>query len=324
MVLLDLMDVEVLICRMQRVEEVGYDRDDRLYFVLDDNRLYRRTDPEIPSPKASKPKPKANTRKARAAARKRRKISQSGTAQEDEDEDKDENAANGDADQDTFGGMKWECIAVTLPEYQEFLKSIQKTKDPDEQILRDRITDDVLPVIEKLEEAQQKKIARREKELLNLQKLASAKRSSRIAGKHEKERQEQEAAEEARKRQAELVAARKDAERQKKIEKERNDRMKTREQRTKEREQRRQQHEEELAKIAEEKKRIENGEGRISERQLKAEMKKRKESLEALQQPEEWVFDCSGCGMHGENLVGLTLGFSQLLFANLFSGRWLT
>ncbi|KAK2760815.1 hypothetical protein FQN54_002053 [Arachnomyces sp. PD_36] len=286
-----------------RVEEVGYDSDERLYFVLDDNRLYRRTDPEIPAPKTAKPKPKANTRKARAAARKRRKLSQTGAAQDgDEDEEKDENAANGEGDQDTFGGMKWECIAVSLTEYQDFLKSIHRTKDPDEQILRDRLTEDVLPVIEKLEEAQQKKIARREKELLNLQKLASAKRSSRIAGRQEKEKQEQEAAEEERKRQAELIAARKDEERQKKIEKERMDRMKTREQRTKEREQRRLQHEEELARIAEEKKRLENGEGRISERQLKAELKKRKESLEALQQPEEWVFDCSGCGMHGENL----------------------
>ena len=281
---------------------MGYDRDDRLYFVLDDNRLYRRTDPEIPPPQAAKAKPKANTRKARAAARKRRKTSQSTAAQDEDDEEKDENG-EAEAD-DTFGGLKWECIAVSLAEYQDFLKSIQKTKDPNEQILRDRLTDDVLPVIEKLEEAQQRKIARREKELLNLQKLASAKRSSRIAGKHEKERQEQEAAQEERKRQAELQAARKEQERQKKIEKERNDRMKTREQRTKEREARRQQHEEELAKIAEEKKRIENGEGRMSERHLKAEMKRQKESLEALQQAEEWIFDCAGCGVHGENLVG--------------------
>jgi hypothetical protein len=41
----------------------------------------------------------------------------------------------------------------------------------------------VLPVIVKAEEDQQRKNARKEKELLTLQKLATAKRSSRIASK---------------------------------------------------------------------------------------------------------------------------------------------
>jgi hypothetical protein len=61
-----------------------------------------------------------------------------------------------------------------------------------------------LPVIEKAEE-KQKKNARKQKELLNLQKLATAKRSSRIASKLDKEREEQEAAEAERKRRAALI-----------------------------------------------------------------------------------------------------------------------
>ncbi|GAD95670.1 PHD finger domain protein [Paecilomyces variotii No. 5] len=276
-----------------RIEELGYDRDDRLYYVLDDNRLYRRTDPPIPPPKAAKPK--ANTRKARAAARaaKRRKVSED----EEEKDDANENQA-----EDTSGGLKWECIAVTLAEYQAFIDTIRKTKDPNEQILRDRLLEEVFPVLEKVEESQQRKIAKREKELFNMQLLAGAKRSGRLAQKQEREQREREEAEAAQKREAELAAARKAQEQQKKMEEERRSRMMTREQRIKDREQKRILHEEELRKMAEEQKKLENGEGRVSERHLKAEMEKRKKSLEELAQEDQWIFDCSGCGVHGENL----------------------
>jgi hypothetical protein len=285
--------------------------------VLDDNRLYRKTDPPIPPPKPAKPK--ANSKKARAAARaaKRRKLSES-TAVKDEEDSKED--ANGDvAEQDAFGGYKWECIAITVAQYQEFVNSIHKTKDPNEQILRDRLVDHVLPVIEKAEEAQQKKILRREKELINLQRLATAKRSSRIASRHERERQEIEAAEEARQRETERTAVLKEQEKQKMIERERLYRMMTREQRLKDREQRRIQHEEELARMTEEAKKAENGEARISERQLKAEMEKRKRDLEALQDEDQWIFDCSICGTHGENLVSTPKYFPSQ--RTLFSKR---
>ncbi|KAJ9190722.1 hypothetical protein DTO164E3_9192 [Paecilomyces variotii] len=277
-----------------RIEELGYDREDRLYYVLDDNRLYRRTDPPIPAPKTAKPK--ANTRKARAAARaaKRRRVSEE---DEEEKDDADENQA-----EDTSGGLKWECIAVTLAEYQAFVDTIRKTKDPNEQILRDRLLEEVFPVLEKIEESQQRKIAKREKELFNMQLLAGAKRSGRLAEKQEREQREREEAEAARKREAELAAARKAQEQQKKMEEERRSRMMTREQRIRDREQKRILHEEELRKMAEEQKKIENGEGRVSERHLKAEMEKRKKSLEELAQEDQWVFDCSGCGVHGKNL----------------------
>ncbi|KAL1964650.1 hypothetical protein VTN77DRAFT_6676 [Rasamsonia byssochlamydoides] len=286
-----------------RIEELGYDREDRLYYVLDDNRLYRRTDPPIPPPPP--PKPKANTKKARAAARaaKRRKLAEEAEAAEAKEEEAEEKsvAPEQDSHEDTSGGIKWECIAVTLAEYQQFIDTIRNTKDPNEKILRDRLIHEVLPVIEKIEEAQQRKRQKQEKELLNMQLLATAKRSSRIADRLERERREREEAEAARRREAELAAARKEQERQRKLEEERRRRIMTREQRIKEREEKRLRHEAEMARLEEERKKLEAGESRLSERHLKAEMERQKKSLEELQE-EQWIFDCSGCGVHGKNL----------------------
>lgn len=283
--------------------------------MLDDNRLYRRTDPPLPPAKSAKPK--ANSVKARAAARasKRRRVSlaESSDVQEGEEEE------NGDKqeEEDTFGGMKWECLAITLEEYQDFLGSIAKSKDPNEKELRDRITEQVMPVIGKAAEDQRKKQARREKELLDLQKLATAKRSGRLAEKHERERQEQEALELKRKHEADLAEAIKDQVRKEKMESDRQSRMMTREQRIKDREQKRLLHEREVQLMAEREKELENGESRISERHLKAELEKKKKRLEELAEETEWTFDCSGCGLYGKNAVCLRPLFSYLTLLTL-------
>jgi DNA-directed RNA polymerase len=286
----------------QRIEELGYDRDDRLYYVLDDNRLYRRTDPPIPAPLP--PKPKANSKKARAAARaaKRRRVSEATQAKE-EDGDDASIVAEQESKEDPDGGYKWECIAVTLAEYQTFIESIQKSKDPNEKILRDRLNDDVLPVLLKDEEAQERRRQKREKELFNMQLLAGAKRSSRLADKQDKERREKEAAEAAQKHALELAAARKGQERQRHLEEERQHRVMTRERRIKDREEKRLLHEAEMLRLEEEQKKLESGEGRVSERHLKAAMEMRKKNLDELAEEDQWIFDCSGCGVHGENLV---------------------
>ena len=274
--------------------------------MLDDNRLYRRTDP--PPPAVPAPKPKAKSKKGKAAARasKRRKT------QEAMDQDQDAGEGSDAADDvgskpieqdDGFGGRKWECIAVSLTEYQDFLDSIRKSRDPDEKLLHRRITEDVLPVIEKAEESLLRKKQKQERELMNIQKLATAKRSSRLEAKQERERQEQEAAEAERKRRSDLLAAKQDQENQKRMEEARESRMKTREQRIKEREYKRILHEEELANLSEENKKVESGEARLSERHLKTEMEKKKKELAALAEEDEWSFDCSKCGVHGTNLV---------------------
>ena len=289
---------------------MGFDRDLRQYFVLDDNRLYRRTEP--PLPPAPKAKPKANSLKAQAARRranKRRRLEDSSTPEVKEEND---NAVVNGADEeclgtvpqdhDTFGGFKWELVAITVSQYQDFIASL-KTRDPDEKELREDLQEHVIPWVEKAEESQRRKIERKERELLNLQKLAGAKRSSRLADKQDRERQEREAAEAERKRAADLAAAHKEQERQRKMEEDRQYRMMTREQRIKDREYKRLLHEEELAKIEEEAKKVEAGEARGSERHLKAQMEKRKRDLEDLSAEEDWVFDCSGCGIYGKNVV---------------------
>lgn len=280
----------------KRIEELGYDSEDRYYYVLDDNRLYRLTFPPIPPP--PKPKPKSNSRAARAMrASKRRRVS--GV---DNDDGEADTGANGTREKDPMEDMTWECVAVSLSDYQHFLDTIQKTKDPNERILRDRLLEDVMPIIEKEEESQQRQIAKREKELFNMELLAGAKRSSRIAGKAERERHEREAEEAAERQRAELAASRKEAARQKALEQERQSRIMGREERTKERERRRLEHEAELGRISEEQKKLERGESRMSERHLKAELDKRRKNLENLSQEDQWIFDCSGCGVHGENL----------------------
>lgn len=74
--------------------------------------------------------------------------------------------------------------------------------------------------------------------------------------------------------------------------------------------------EEELAGLSEDSKRLDQGEGRMSERHLKAEIEKRKKALEELARETDWIFDCGGCGIHGENLVGV--------FPRLVDTRFLT
>ncbi|KAI9738941.1 MAG: hypothetical protein M1818_005255 [Claussenomyces sp. TS43310] len=283
-----------------RIEPFGWDSEDRTYIVLDDNRLYRQTEPPPPPPVAAPPK--KNSKKAKAAMRasKRRKLSE---AVMSEDEDKighaHEKHDQTNEEDDGLGGMKWECLAVTLEELNSFIASIERSRDPNEKMLRKRIADDLLPLLEKQEESRRRKEAQKQRELLNLEKLATAKRSSRIAGRLEHQKQEEEAREAERKRQAETAMAKKEQEKWVKLEKERESRMMTREQRLKEREARRILHEEELAGLSEDSKKLEAGEGRVSERHLKAEIERKRQALEELALEDDWVFDCI-CGAYGQ------------------------
>jgi hypothetical protein len=284
----------------QRIEPFGWDSEDRTYIVLDDNRLYRRTDPPPPPPPVAKSKKNSKKGKAARRASKRRRVSENieSEVEPTEEVDATETPAT-EQENDGFGGMKWECIAVTLEEFNTFITSIEKSRDPNEKVLRKRIVDGVLPLLEKQEEARKRKQAQKERELLNLEKLAHAKRSSRIAGKMEQQKQEEEAREAERKKQADLVMAHKEQEKWLKLEKERESRMITREQRLKEREARRILHEEELANLSEDSKKIGTGEGRLSERHLKAEIERKKQALEELAEEDDWIFDCI-CGAYGQ------------------------
>lgn len=254
---------------------------------------------EAPAPA---PKPKKNTQKAKAVSRssKRRRVSEAVSEGGDAG---DEDSVTGQPDEredDSLGGMKWECLAVSLDEVRQFLATIQKSKDPNEKILREQIQDHLVPILEKQEESKKRKQLQREKELQALEKMAHAKRSSRIAGKLEQQKAEEQAREEERKRQEEEAARRKKEQRQAKMEREREHRLMSREQRLKEREIRRLQAEEELAQLSEDSKSVGSGPGRMSERHRQAAIEKNRRALQELQDEEDdWIFDCI-CGVYGQ------------------------
>lgn len=196
--------------------------------------MYRRTDapPERPpEPKAKKPKPKKSTAKGRRRSTRQQAVeSPAGSDDEDEDLAKALEASKQDAqptvaeaapeeqEDDGLGGAKWECIAVTLTDYNEFLATIQKTRDPNEKAMHARITKDILPVLEKRVEVQERKAAGRRRELENLEKLATAKRSSRLADKHERQREIQAVEDAERKRREDLAMAQREQRRMDKLE----------------------------------------------------------------------------------------------------------
>lgn len=290
------------------MEPLGWDEDERAYFVLDDDRLYRRTDAPLPPEPEPKTKAKGkNAKKTRSA--KKRRISRPVIESSPDMTEEDQAATNGVAasvaeqeEDDGLGGMKWELIAITLDEYTAFLDTIRRSRDANAKALFKRITSTVLPTIEKRAEQLRQKELRKIRELENLQKMATAKRSSRLAGKAEQRKAQEEAEIAERKHQEELEMAHREQAKQQKLDEDRESRMMTREQRLKDREVRRILHEEELKKLEQDKERAESDAARLSERHLKAEMEKKRRELELLAEEDDWTFDCAKCGMHGQNI----------------------
>ncbi|KAI4641595.1 hypothetical protein J4E93_007692 [Alternaria ventricosa] len=286
-----------------RMEPTGWDSQERSLFVLDDNRMYRMTDPPPPpEPTKAKAKSKAKPKKSRGSrASKRQKASTPEPEEVEEEEQANDEQQSQEVD-DGLGGKKWECICVTLEDYQEYMSSIRKSRDPNEKVLYKRLQEDVMPVMEGLAEEQAKKQARKMKELENMQKLATAKRSSRISSRLEKQKEVEEAEAAERRRQEELAMAKAEQEKQKKMEEAQDSRRMTREQRLKERETAKILKEEELRKLQENEQKLASNNARLSERHLKAMMKKHESDLKRLNEEEDWFFDCEKCGTYGSNL----------------------
>ncbi|KAF2255696.1 hypothetical protein BU26DRAFT_498484 [Trematosphaeria pertusa] len=285
-----------------RIEDYGWDAQDRTLILLDDLRLYRRTDPAPPTPP---PKAKSKSKAKKSRSTRNSKRWKQATPEPDEPAEDDEVAEVQETkeEDDGLGGMKWECMCVTLEDYQDYMSSIRKSRDANEKALYKRIEEEILPELAKVAEEQAKKEARRMKELEVLQKLATAKRSSRISARMEKQKEVEEAEEAERKRQAELAKARAEQDRQRKLEEAHESRRMTREQRLRERETAKILKEEEVRKMEEDQEKIEAKQARLSERHLKTQMKKRQEELRRLNEEDYWVFDCEKCGLHGECLV---------------------
>ncbi|KAF4961950.1 hypothetical protein FSARC_9941 [Fusarium sarcochroum] len=273
----------------------GWDADDRTYFVLDDNRVYRLTEPP-PTTRPTKPKKSKTYGSRRSSKRRRTTLNTEEEAAETDQETKDD----APPEDDGLGGMTWECLAVTLDDVRTIVDGFRKTRDENEKILRDQLEEHLLPILEKQEQSRQRRELQRERELANAAKMANAKRSSRIAGKVEQQKHEEQAREEERHRKADEVTKRREERAQFKLEQERDKRMVSREQRLREREARRIQHEEELAQLSEDSKNLSSASGRVSERRLQVEIERNKQALKELEDEEEdWVFDCT-CGLYGQ------------------------
>lgn len=222
-----------------RMDPIGWDKEDRSYYVLDDNRMYRRTDARPPPslPVATpKPKPKAKSKKAvKPRPRGTRSSKRFKAESEPEDEDEEMVDAEGGAQDETvatigaedderehgdfgFTSNTWECIAITLEDYQQFLATIFRSRDSNEKQLRQNIEADVLPILEKRAEALRQKQLKKLRELENLQKMSGAKRSSRLAVKADREKEEREAREAEEKKRRDLEMAHAEEERLRRVE----------------------------------------------------------------------------------------------------------
>lgn len=278
---------------LQRIEPYGWDRHDRVYYVLDDNRIYRLTEP--PRDTTQQKSKRTSQYGARRRMRKRQRVASSS---EDED-DSGNNRHTSQPPEDDLVGGSWECIAITLQEARAFVETLVKTRDENEKILRKQLETHLLPILERQEEAMKRREIQRERDLLNLAKMANAKRSSRIADKAEKQKKELEEKEERRQRLAAERAEHQERLAQQKLQQERDFRMFARQRRMKERESRRIRHEAELAHLSEDSKHALEA-TRISERHLQAEIQRNRQALRDIEQEEEdWIFDCV-CGLYGQ------------------------
>ncbi|KAI6779096.1 Reticulocyte-binding protein 2 a-like protein [Emericellopsis cladophorae] len=287
-----------------RIEPYGWDSEDRTYFVLDDNRVYRLTEPPPAPPSTSIKRSKKAFRSGRRSNKRRRTQTNAeldaelDEMSEQEQPQKDHDSAK--APEDGLGGMVWECLAVTLEEARLLIEGFRKSRDENEKILRKQLEQHLLPILEKQEESRQRRIAQRERELLTMAKLANAKRSSRLASKLEQQKHEEKVREEQQQQQKAALTRLHEEEARLKRETERDFRMASRGQRLREREARRIQHVEELANLSEDSKCQENGQSRLSERRRQAEIERAQQALKDLDdEDDEWTFDCV-CGLYGK------------------------
>lgn len=117
------------------MDHCGYDRHENTYYILDDNRLYRRTpfkEPVGPPKKKTPPK--------QPKGRKRRRVSAA--------------AEESDGKTPIYGvgeGMKWSCVCITLREWEPFVAGLKGSKDEDESALYKYLDREVLPEIRRAE-----------------------------------------------------------------------------------------------------------------------------------------------------------------------------
>lgn len=118
------------------MDHCGYDRHGNTYYILDDNRLYRRT----PFKEATAP-PRKKVQPKQPKGRKRKRVSAT-------------------VEQSTWStptdgvneGMKWSCVCITLQEWEPFVAGLGSSKYEDESALYKYLDREVLPEIRRAED----------------------------------------------------------------------------------------------------------------------------------------------------------------------------
>ncbi|VDB94787.1 Bgt-5210-2 [Blumeria graminis f. sp. tritici] len=285
-----------------RTETFGLDSENRTYIVLADNRLYRQTNLQQDPPMK---RPKKVSRKSKSIRRCSRRTKELRSNHIGDEIGGDENGESVQVEvpglieekHEGLGFMKWECIAVSYDDYCAFLSSIEKSRDPNEKLLRKKIIEDVLPELEKLEQSRRRKQAQKEREMLAIEKAACAKRSSRIAGRLAQQKKD-EAQNTERKRIAELELATKKQNKWNQLESEYS-RTPTREQRHKERIARRITQEVETSNQSNIAGKYEDGERELVEHFIKKETRRNKIEPRKVKKDDDWTLDCI-CGAFGQ------------------------
>ncbi|KAG0237122.1 hypothetical protein BGW42_001698 [Actinomortierella wolfii] len=285
-----------------RVVPIGYDSNDRTYWLFDDNRLFRENPP--PPPKSSKKKTptSAQTKPSRPAPRQGTRRSTRGQKEQiDPDPEQEEDFVP----PPTTEGVDWEPLCITRQEWEEFAPVFKRSKHPAEKALYTLVNNDILPKV--LED-----LTAKEKERQKLEAIANRKRSSRIVIRElemqEKARLEairqQELEEAARRRRQELNERREERERQQQLQlrerrlKEREERLRARENALRQQHERKRQQQLKEAKAREERKNRRLNGGVIKE---ESDGTSTREQSQDVEEEEDWVFDCV-CGVYGTNL----------------------
>ncbi|KAF9433136.1 hypothetical protein BGZ76_009836 [Entomortierella beljakovae] len=287
-----------------RVDPIGRDSLDRIYWLFDDNRLYRENPPPRKNTKSTKQSPaSAKPKPAPPVPATRRGTRRSTRGQKQEDSPESEPEPEFETPPIT-PGIEWEPVCISQIDWEEFANLFQRSKNADEKALHALINNDILPKV--LGDFKEK-----EKEREKLEAIANRKRSSRIVVKElehqEKARldairqQEQQTAVEQRRK--ELQERRAERERQQQLQV-RDNRLKEREKRLKAREeaiwQREAKKKQQILKIGKEReeRNKRRQDGHLPEHSGSETADHHEEEEE---EEEDWVFDCV-CGVNGSNL----------------------
>lgn len=119
------------------MDHCGYDRYENAYYILDDNRLYRRTlSREVVAPVGKKAHPKQRK------GQKRRRVSTATV---------EEPVLNAPTEE-SCQSMRWSCICITMQEWEVFVAGLKNSKDEDEKALCKYLDGEVLPEIRRAED----------------------------------------------------------------------------------------------------------------------------------------------------------------------------